>query len=62
VELATRVEAGGGGASVAAPARKKAGERAEFIAAGEGLHVVTAGVEFAGRCLREWTGALVRVE
>jgi glyoxylase-like metal-dependent hydrolase (beta-lactamase superfamily II) len=36
--------------------------RAEFLAAGAGLHVVTADIEFGGRTLREWTEALVRVE
>ena len=34
---------------------------AVFTAEGIGLHVVTADVDFAGRQLREWTEALVRV-
>jgi len=32
-----------------------------FTVQGEGLNVVTVDVEFAGRQLREWTEALVRV-
>ena len=45
---------------VAVPARKEGITRAVFTVEGEGLNVVTADVEFAGRQLREWTEALVR--
>jgi glyoxylase-like metal-dependent hydrolase (beta-lactamase superfamily II) len=46
---------------VAIPARREGAARAVFTVKGAGLHVVTADVEFAGRQLREWTEALVRV-
>ena len=46
---------------VAVPAYKEGTTRAVFTVQGEGLNVVTADVEFAGRQLREWTEALVRV-
>jgi hypothetical protein len=46
---------------VAIPARKEATARAVFTTGGPGLHVVTADVAFAGRQLREWVEALVRV-
>ena len=42
-------------------ARREGAARAVFTVKGAGLHVVTADVEFAGRQLREWTEALVRV-
>jgi glyoxylase-like metal-dependent hydrolase (beta-lactamase superfamily II) len=46
---------------VTIPPRREGAARAVFTVEGEGLQVVTAGVEFAGRQLREWTEALVRV-
>jgi glyoxylase-like metal-dependent hydrolase (beta-lactamase superfamily II) len=46
---------------VAIPAGREGAARAVFTVKGAGLHVVTADVEFAGRQLREWTEALVRV-
>jgi glyoxylase-like metal-dependent hydrolase (beta-lactamase superfamily II) len=46
---------------IAISARKEGTARAVFMANGVGLHVVTADVEFAGRQLREWVEALVRV-
>jgi hypothetical protein len=46
---------------VAIPAHREGEARAVFTVAGAGLHVVTADMEFAGRQLREWTEALVRV-
>jgi glyoxylase-like metal-dependent hydrolase (beta-lactamase superfamily II) len=42
--------------------RQEAPLRAVFRASGPGLHVVTADLEFAGRTLREWTEAIVRVD
>ena len=46
---------------VAVLAYKEGTTQAVFTVEGEGLNVVTADVEFAGRQLREWTEALVRV-
>jgi hypothetical protein len=46
---------------VAIPADKEGAARAVFTVKGTGLFVVTANIEFAGRQLREWTEALVRV-
>ena len=46
---------------VAIPAYKEDSTRATFTLHGEGLYVVTANIEFAGRQLREWTEAIVRV-
>jgi glyoxylase-like metal-dependent hydrolase (beta-lactamase superfamily II) len=47
--------------AVAIPAQKEATARAIFTAGGPGLQVVTADIGFAGRQLREWTEALVRI-
>ena len=47
---------------VALPARKEGTARAAVAASGAGLHAVTVDIEFAGRRLREWAEALVRVE
>ncbi len=44
------------------PARKDGVARVVLAADAPGLHVVTAGIDFAGRSLPEWTEALVRVE
>jgi len=41
--------------------RKEGSARAVFAAAGEGLRVITADIEFGGKQLREWTEGLVRV-
>jgi glyoxylase-like metal-dependent hydrolase (beta-lactamase superfamily II) len=41
--------------------RKEGSARAVFAAAGEGLRVITADIEFGGRQLREWTEGVVRV-
>jgi glyoxylase-like metal-dependent hydrolase (beta-lactamase superfamily II) len=46
---------------VAIPAYQEDSARAVFKAQGDGLYVVTANIEFAGRQLREWTEAMVRV-
>ena len=46
---------------VVIPARREGVVRAVFTVGGAGLHVITSDVEFAGRRLREWTEALVRV-
>jgi len=46
---------------VTIPAHQEGEARAVFRVATAGLHVVTADIEFAGRKLREWTEALVRV-
>ncbi len=46
---------------VTIPAHREGAARAVFTAKGAGLHVITADVDFAGRQLREWTEALVRV-
>ena len=46
---------------VSIPRRGERMARAVFTVKGTGLHVVTADVEFAGRLLREWAEALVRV-
>ncbi|HUS08232.1 MAG TPA: MBL fold metallo-hydrolase [Bryobacteraceae bacterium] len=43
------------------PARQEGAARATVTAGSDGLHVITADIEFAGRTLREWTEALVRV-
>jgi len=42
-------------------ARKEGAVSAVFEGSAEGLHMVTADVEFGGRTLREWTEAMVRV-
>ena len=47
--------------AVAIPAQKEATARAIFTTGGPGLQVVTADIGFAGRQLREWTEALVRI-
>jgi glyoxylase-like metal-dependent hydrolase (beta-lactamase superfamily II) len=49
-------------ADVSVPPRTEGTARAVLVAEGSGLHVVTVDVEFAGRQLREWAEALVRVE
>jgi hypothetical protein len=49
-------------AEVSVPPRTEGAARAVLVAEGSGLHVVTVDVEFAGRQLREWAEALVRVE
>jgi hypothetical protein len=41
--------------------RKEGSARAVFAAAGEGLHVITADIEFGGKQLREWAEGLVQV-
>jgi hypothetical protein len=46
---------------VAIPAYKEDAAQAVFTVKGTGLYVVTADIEFAGRQLREWTEAMVRV-
>lgn len=46
---------------ISVPPGKEAAAKAAFIAAEPGLQVVTADIGFAGRQLREWTEALVRV-
>jgi glyoxylase-like metal-dependent hydrolase (beta-lactamase superfamily II) len=46
---------------VTVPARREGAARAVFTVEGAGMQVVTADIEFAGRLLREWTEALVRV-
>src|SRR5262249_7522102 len=43
------------------PAHQEGEVRAVFRVASAGLHVVTGDIEFAGRKLREWTEAPVRV-
>ncbi|MEZ5354893.1 MAG: MBL fold metallo-hydrolase [Bryobacteraceae bacterium] len=49
------------GDAVTIEARKEGRVRARLRAGSPGLHVVTAGIAFAGFELREWTEALVRV-
>lgn len=46
---------------VAIPAHNEGAAQAVFTVQGAGLYVVTADIEFAGRQLREWTEAIVRV-
>ncbi len=46
---------------VAIPAYQEGAAQAVFTVKGTGLYVVTADIEFAGRQLREWTEAIVRV-
>ena len=46
---------------VAIPAHTEGAAQAVFTVKGTGLYVVTADVEFAGRQLREWSEAMVRV-
>ena len=48
--------------TVTVPARREGVARVKMLLDGAGLNVVTADVQFAGRQLREWTEALVRVE
>jgi glyoxylase-like metal-dependent hydrolase (beta-lactamase superfamily II) len=48
--------------SVSILPRKEGVARVVLMPAGSGLHVVTADIEFAGRRLREWSEALVRVK
>lgn len=50
-----------GNREVAIPAHKEGAAQAVFTVKGTGLHVVTADIEFAGRQLREWAEAMVRV-
>ncbi len=49
-------------AALTVPPRREGIASAVFSAQSAGLHVVTADIEFAGRRLREWTEALIRVE
>jgi glyoxylase-like metal-dependent hydrolase (beta-lactamase superfamily II) len=46
---------------IAIPASKEGTAKAVLTVSGTGLYVVTADIEFAGRQLREWTEAMVRV-
>jgi hypothetical protein len=46
---------------VAIPPFQEGATRAVFTVKGAGLYVITADIEFAGRQLREWTEALVRI-
>lgn len=46
---------------IAIPASQEGTAAAVFTVKGAGLYVVTADIEFAGRQLREWTEAMVRV-
>jgi hypothetical protein len=47
--------------AVSIPARQEGTIKARVRTGGPGLHVVTADVAFAGRELKQWTEALVRV-
>jgi glyoxylase-like metal-dependent hydrolase (beta-lactamase superfamily II) len=47
---------------ISIPPRREGMATAMLSTQGAGLHVVTADIEFAGRRLREWTEALIRIE
>jgi glyoxylase-like metal-dependent hydrolase (beta-lactamase superfamily II) len=48
--------------SIALGGRQEGSARARFRTGGPSLQVVTAGISFAGRDLKQWTEALVRVQ
>ena len=48
--------------SIRIPAREDGVARVVLAAEAPGLHILAAGIDFAGRSLPDWTEALVRVE